>query len=127
MPLVIKGFVVLIVWTFLLPIGADVMGADLQPIIDVHHHAMDNDNGFSVGPTCPNTSKFTASDLKTGTGQDSGWEKEECTPKLYPAAKGKCMKDVLAEMERLNVTAVVFGDPASVKNGKMRPRMSPIC
>ena len=28
------------------------------------------------------------------------------------------MKDVLVEMERLNVTAVVFGDPAGVKKWK---------
>ena len=28
------------------------------------------------------------------------------------------MKDVLAEMERLNVTAVVFGDPKSVQKWK---------
>ncbi len=91
---------------------------EVPPIIDVHHHAMDNDNGFSVGPMCPNTSKFTASDPKNDGGQDSGWVQEECTPKLYPAAKGAYMKDVLAEMERLNVTAVVFGDPASVKKWK---------
>ena len=39
----------------------------------------------------------------------------ECTPKLYPSAKGEYVTDVVAEMERLNVTAVVFGDPASVK------------
>jgi len=37
---------------------------------------------------------------------------------LYPAAKGEYMKDVLAEMERLNVTAVVFGDPKSVQKWK---------
>jgi uncharacterized protein len=103
--------------------GADVIGAqntskDLPPIIDVHHHAMDNDNGFSMGPTCPNTSKFTASDPQTDAGQQSGWATEECTPKLYPAAKGEYMKDVLAEMERLNVTAVVFGDPAGVMKWK---------
>ena len=47
-----------------------------------------------------------------------GWVQEECTPKLYPAAKGEYMKDVLAEMERLNVTAVVFGDPKSVQKWK---------
>jgi uncharacterized protein len=97
-------------WTFLLSAGADVIGAqntskDLPPIIDVHHHAMDNDNGFSMGPTCPNTSKFTASDPKTDAGQQSGWATEECTPKLYPTAKSEYIKDVLAEMERLNVTA----------------------
>jgi uncharacterized protein len=93
-------------------------GTDVPPIIDVHHHAMDNDNGFSIGPMCPNTSKFTASDPKTDAGQQSGWVQEECSPKLYAAAKGEYMKDVLAEMERLNVTAVVFGDPKSVQKWK---------
>jgi uncharacterized protein len=91
---------------------------DVPPIMDVHHHAMDNDNGSSMGPMCPNTSKFTASDPKTDTGQQAGWAQEECSPKLYPAAKGEYMKDVLAEMERLNVTAVVFGDPKSVQKWK---------
>jgi len=123
MPRVIKRSVFLVAWIFLFSACADVIGAqntskDLQPIIDVHHHAMDNDNGFSVGPTCPNTSKFTSSDPKTDAGQDSGWVKEECTPKLYPAAKGEYMKDVLAEMERLNVTAVTFGDPKIVQKWK---------
>jgi predicted TIM-barrel fold metal-dependent hydrolase len=43
---------------------------------------------------------------------------EDCTPKLYPAANGEYVKDVVAEMERLNVTAVVFGDPKSVAKWK---------
>jgi predicted TIM-barrel fold metal-dependent hydrolase len=34
---------------------------------------------------------------------------------LYPSAKGEYIKDVVAELERLNVTAVVFGDPMSVQ------------
>ncbi|HVO56996.1 MAG TPA: amidohydrolase family protein [Dongiaceae bacterium] len=92
-------------------------GKDVPPVLDVHVHAMDNDNGFTLGPTCPNTAKFTASDPKDKEAP-FGWAQEECTPKLYPAAKGEYMKDVLAEMERLNVTAVVFGDPASVKKWK---------
>ena len=66
---------------------------------------------------CPNTSKFTASDPGTKEAP-FGWVQEECTPKLYPAAKGEYMKDVVAEMERLNVTAVVFGDPESVQKWK---------
>ena len=66
---------------------------------------------------CPNTSKFTASDPKTKEDQ-SGWVKEPCTPALYPSAPGEYMKDVLAEMERLNVTAVVFGDPKEVLKWK---------
>ena len=52
---------------------------------------------------------------------------EECTPKLYPAAKGEYLKDVVAEMERLNVTAVVFGDPeerAEVERRRAQARHS---
>ncbi|WP_058185751.1 amidohydrolase family protein [Terracidiphilus gabretensis] len=86
--------------------------ADVPPVIDVHVHAMDE--SWPGGPTCPNTSGFTASDPKTKEGP-VGWVQEECTPKLYPSAKGEYMKDVIAEMKRLNVTAVVFGDPASVQ------------
>ena len=85
------------------------------PIIDVHVHAMDE--SFPGGPMCPNESKFLASDPSTKEGP-IGWSQEECTPKLYPAAKGEYIKDVVAEMERLNVTAVVFGDPKSVQKWK---------
>jgi hypothetical protein len=66
---------------------------------------------------CPNTSKFTASDPKDKE-EPFGWAKEPCTPALYPSASGEYMKDVLAEMERLNVTAVVFGDPTTVQKWK---------
>ena len=86
------------------------------PVIDVHHHAMDG-SFPGVQPMCPNTSKFTASDPK-GKEEMSGWVKEACIPALYPSAPGEYMKDVLAEMERLNVTAVVFGDPKSVQKWK---------
>jgi hypothetical protein len=85
----------------------------VPPVIDVHVHAMD-DVGPWAAPMCPNTSKFTASDSRAPEAP-FGWVQEECTPKLYPAAKGQCMTEVLAEMERLNVTAVVFGDPAGVR------------
>jgi uncharacterized protein len=90
--------------------------AKAPPVIDVHVHAMDG-NFPGVMPMCPNTSKFTASDPKEKE-ERSGWVKEECTPALYPSAPGEYMKDVLAEMERLNVTAVVFGDPKSVQKWK---------
>ena len=86
------------------------------PVIDVHVHAMDG-NFPGLGPMCPNTSKFIASDPR-GKEEPFGWVKENCTPALYPAAPGEYMKDVLAEMERLNVTAVVFGDPTSVQKWK---------
>src|SRR5579885_2717234 len=86
------------------------------PVLDVHVHAMDADFP-GIAPMCPNTSKFIASDPKTKEA-GNGWVKEPCTPALYPAAKGEYMKDVIAEMERLNVTAVVFGDPKSVEKWK---------
>ena len=86
------------------------------PVIDVHVHAMDG-NFPGLGPMCPNTSKFIASDPKAKE-EPFGWVKENCTPALSPAAPGEYTKDVLAEMERLNVTAVVFGDPKSVQKWK---------
>lgn len=94
--------------------NADVV--KLPPVLDVHVHAMDADFP-GISPMCPNTSKFTASDPKEKEAP-WGWVKEPCTPALYPSAKGEYMKDVLAEMERLNVTAVVFGDPKSVQKWK---------
>ena len=96
--------------------SAQTNSVQLPPVIDVHVHAMDESPAF-IGPICPNASKFTASDPK---GQEApfGWSQEECTPKLYPSAKGEYIKDVVAEMERLNVTAVVFGDPKDVQKWK---------
>ena len=88
-------------------------GTDLPPVIDVHVHAMD-ESFPGGGPMCPNEVKFLASDPKTKEAP-FGWDTEECTPKLYPAAKGEYLKDVVDEMKRLNVTAVVFGDPKSVQ------------
>jgi len=88
-------------------------GTDVPPVIDVHVHAMD-ESPTGIGPMCPNTTKFTASDPRDKEAP-FGWTQEDCTSKLYPAAKGEYLKDVIAEMERLNVTAVVFGDPKSVQ------------
>src|SRR5580698_5941566 len=90
--------------------------AKAPPVLDVHVHAMDG-TFPGVAPMCPNTSQFTASDPK-GPEAPFGWVKEPCSPALYPSAPGEYMKDVLAEMERLNVTAVVFGDPKSVAKWK---------
>lgn len=83
------------------------------PVIDIHHHAMDESFPGS-GPMCPNTSGFLASDPRTEEAP-FGWVPDACTPRLYPSAKGEYIKDVVAELERLNVTAVVFGDPRSVQ------------
>jgi predicted TIM-barrel fold metal-dependent hydrolase len=88
-------------------------GTDVPPVIDVHVHAMD-ESFPGLGPMCPNPSAFLASD-PSAKEAPFGWAPEECTPKLYPSAKGEYLKDVVAEMERLNVTAVVFGDPKSVQ------------
>ncbi|MFN7929508.1 MAG: amidohydrolase family protein [Blastocatellia bacterium] len=101
--------------------GASVLRAQnteakAPPVIDVHVHAMDGD--FSgAAPMCPNTPQFIASDPKEKE-ERFGWVKTTCSPALYPSAKGEYMKDVLAEMERLNVTAVVMGDPKSVQKWK---------
>ena len=86
------------------------------PVIDVHVHAMD-ESFPGMSATCPNESQFLASDPRTKEAP-FGWSQEECTPKLTPAAKGQYIKEVVAEMERLNVTAVVFGDPKSVQKWK---------
>jgi uncharacterized protein len=86
----------------------------VPPVIDVHVHAMDESFPGMDIPMCPNTPKFLASDPDTKEAQ-FGWVQDECTPKLYPAAKGEYLKDMAAEMQRLNVTAVVFGDPKSVQ------------
>src|SRR6267154_1446277 len=96
------------------------------PVIDVHVHGIDG-TFPGVAPMCPNTSKFTASDPK-GKEEPFGWVKEQCTPALYPSAAGEYMKDVVAEMERLNVTAVVFGEPKSVQSGRTPhpPGSSPV-
>lgn len=87
--------------------------AEAAPIIDVHMHAMD-DAPWAT-PVCPNQARFEASDPKNGPEAPFGWSSEECSPKLYPAPKGQYMKMVLAEMERLNVRGVVFGEPDAVK------------
>jgi len=47
-----------------------------------------DDSGPNAQPMCPNSSKFTASDPSTEEAR-FGWVEEQCTPKLYPAAKGE--------------------------------------
>jgi predicted TIM-barrel fold metal-dependent hydrolase len=86
------------------------------PVLDVHVHAMDA-NFPGIAPMCPNATEFTASDPKDKEAP-FGWLQEACTPPLYPSKPGEYMKDVIREMERLNVTAVVFGDPKSVQKWK---------
>lgn len=94
-----------------LPAPAQNADTTPPPIIDIHQHAMD---GVAAGSMCPNTPGFTASDPKDKEAP-FGWVKVDCSPSLASSKQGEYMKDLLAEMERLNVTAVVFGDPKSVQ------------
>jgi len=86
------------------------------PVIDVHVHTF---GGFpGAGPMCPFNPQFLAADPRTKA-DPSGWAKQDCTDLLEaPKTPDEYMKAVLAEYERLNVTAVVMGDENSVKKWK---------
>jgi predicted TIM-barrel fold metal-dependent hydrolase len=86
---------------------------DKPPVIDIHVHTL---GGFpGAGPMCPFPPQFLASDPHAKEAI-SGWPKQECTPELEASKSPEdYKKEVLAEMERLNVTAVVMGDPKTVK------------
>jgi hypothetical protein len=87
------------------------------PVIDIHVHAMGGAT-FAAGPMCPFPPGFQASDPKS---QEApfGWVKQQCTPELEPAKSADdYQKAVLAEMDRLNVTSVVMGDPETVTRWK---------
>lgn len=87
----------------------------MPPIIDVHVHAMGDMPG--AVPMCPNTAGFSASDPATKE-SPFGWQTAACSNMLKPSAKGEYVKDVAAEMARLNVTAVVFGDAKALQTWK---------
>lgn len=83
------------------------------PIIDIHVHTLGGIPG--VGPMCPFNPQFLAADPKVKA-DPIGWAKQDCS-NLLEASKtpAEYMKAVLAEYERLNVTAVVMGDEKSVQ------------
>ena len=86
------------------------------PVIDIHVHTFGGGPGQT--PMCPWPPQFLASDPKTTEGT-SGWSNQNCVLPLKTAATpDEYMKEVLAAWERLNVTAVVMGDEASVKKWK---------
>ncbi|MXP24917.1 amidohydrolase family protein [Altererythrobacter indicus] len=87
---------------------------ELPPIIDVHFHA-GIESFPGLPPMCPNASQFLASDPDDGPEAPIGWSDEDCSPRLYPSKPGEYLSDMIAEMERLNVKAVVFGKPDDVK------------
>jgi hypothetical protein len=86
------------------------------PVIDIHFHTIGGIPG--LGPMCPFPPEFLASDPK-GKEAPLGWAPQDCTPQLEGSKNPEeYRKDVIAEMERLNVTAVVMGDPKSVQTWK---------
>ena len=86
------------------------------PTIDIHVHTFGG--GPGTGPMCPFPPQFLASDPKSKEAP-IGWSKQDCTLLLEPSpTPEEYMKAMLAEYERLNVTAVVMGDPASVQKWK---------
>jgi predicted TIM-barrel fold metal-dependent hydrolase len=86
------------------------------PVIDIHVHAMDGIPG--VPPLCPWPPQFLASDPKSKEAP-FGWSHQDCSVPLdVPKNPADYMKELLAEWEKYNVTAVVMGDPKSVKKWK---------
>lgn len=86
------------------------------PIIDIHVHTFGG--GPGMGQACPFPPQFLASDPRSKEGA-SGWPQQDCTLALEPSPTPEdYQKSMLAEYERLNVTAVVMGDPASVRKWK---------
>jgi len=86
------------------------------PVIDIHVHTF---GGFPAAtPMCPFNPQFLAADPRVKADQ-IGWAKQDCTDQLdAPKTPDEYMKEVLAEYERLNVTAVVMGDEKSVMKWK---------
>jgi predicted TIM-barrel fold metal-dependent hydrolase len=86
------------------------------PVIDVHVHTVGGIPG--VGPMCPFNPQFLAADPRSKA-DPIGWAKQDCTDLLEPSkTPDEYMKAVLAEYDRLNVTAVVMGDRKSVQKWK---------
>jgi len=84
------------------------------PIIDVHFHAT-LEGRENTPPLCPNPQQFTALDPSESMASPFGWSTEDCSPRLYGAPGPAYLEAIVAEMERLNVTAVVFGNPDAVR------------
>jgi predicted TIM-barrel fold metal-dependent hydrolase len=81
----------------------------------MHVHAM---MGMAGQPACANTPAFLASDPKQKE-SNFGWKTVGCANPLLPAkTPGSYEKELIAEIERLNVTAVVMGDEKTVNEWK---------
>ena len=84
------------------------------PILDVHFHAM-LEGRPDTEPLCPNPQQFLSAESSAEADGWFGWSDEDCSARLYGAPGSAYLEQLVAEMERLNVTAVVFGDPDSVR------------
>jgi predicted TIM-barrel fold metal-dependent hydrolase len=97
------------------PLAAQNAAPMKPPIIDIHVHAAVSMNGQ---PACANTPAFLASDPKQKE-SNFGWKPVGCANPLLPAKTPDAYeKEVLAEYERLNVTAVVMGNEKVVNQWK---------
>lgn len=86
------------------------------PVIDIHVHTFGGIPG--APPMCPFNPQFLAGDPRV-KGPQIGWVKQDCTNVLETSKNPQeYMRDVLAEFERLNVTAVVMGDQKAVQKWK---------
>jgi uncharacterized protein len=97
-------------------VSAQTPVAARPPVIDVHVHTF---GGFpGAAPMCPFNPQFLAAD-PAFKADPIGWAKQDCTELLEPSkTQDEYMEAVLAEYERLNVTAVVMGDRKSVQKWK---------
>ena len=86
----------------------------LPPVLDVHFHSMTEGREGTM-PLCPNPQQFLAADPADANPSPFGWSTEDCSPRLYGEPGSAYLDAIVAEMERLNVTAVVFGDEAGVR------------
>ncbi len=100
-----------------LPAAAQIMATNSDgvppPIIDVHIHGDAPPPG--VGPLCPNTPQWAASD-PAGPEAPFGGVVTQCSNFFAPAEPGDYATKVAANMKRLNVTGVVIGDAATMRN-----------
>ena len=114
-----KFFAVLLLCIISSPVSAQIdtlNSSGVQPpIIDVHIHG--DEPSWSVGPLCPNTPRWSASDPATKEATFGGVA-TECSNFLMPAKSGKYVEKVAEEMRRLNVTGVVIADEETIKKWK---------
>lgn len=96
------------------PVQAQDPPSNIPPIIDVHFHAT-LEGRPNTAAICPNPTGFAAQDPKVRPASPFGWIQQDCSPRLNGAPGPAYLDAIVAEMERLNVTAVVLGAPDAVR------------